>query len=96
MASTLEDIASSFRELDSVASASDYAYRCAIGIWTDDPGNPGVTAVVFEGKLYALVIPDGYTHLDGKMLSDIINGVVVNAFIEWNADHHRLMQGAVK
>lgn len=96
MASTLDDIAAAFADIAIVVSASDYADQCAIGIWTDDPMSPGVTAVVFQGKLYALVIPDSYTRLDGRMLSDIVNGTVLNAFIEWGADRRRLNQGAMK
>lgn len=94
MASTLDDIAAAFTDLANVVGASDYADQCAIGVWTDDPMNPGVTAVVFQGKLYALVIPDSYTRLSGSMLSDIVNGTVLNAYIEWDADRRRLMKSA--
>lgn len=73
---------------------SEYADMCAIGVWTDNPASPGVSAVVFQGKLYALTIPDSYTSLDGKVLTEIVNAVILNAFIEWDVDRQRLLSQA--
>lgn len=89
-----EAIAAAFQSLADVFAASEYADQCAIGVWTDDPARPGVTAVVFQGKLYALVIPDSYTALDGRTLTDVVNGVIINAYMEWEADRRRLMSAA--
>lgn len=66
MSVTTESILSAFQELSAVFETSEYADMCAIGVWTDNPASPGVSAVVFQGKLYALTIPDSYTSLDGK------------------------------
>lgn len=79
-----------FQSLVDVFAESEYVDQCAIGVWTDDPNRPGVTAVVFQRKLYALVIPDSYTLLDGRVLTDIVNGVILNAYMEWETDRRRL------
>ena len=69
----------------------DRAMSAAVGVWADDPHNPGVVAIVSQGTLQELVIPDSYIRLDPQALSDIINAVVVNAHLDWNADRHRLL-----
>lgn len=56
----------------------------AVGMWADDPTDPGVTAVVCQGKLTDLTIPETYMQLPGQTLADLVNAVIVNAFIEWN------------
>lgn len=94
MTTTLAEIRSAFDGLNDALAVSDYADKCAIGVWTDDPSDPGVTAVVFQGKLYALTIPDAYTTMDPLALTDLVNLVIVNAFIEWNEDRKRLLAAA--
>jgi hypothetical protein len=91
MSTVTDNISSAFQELVDVFEAAEYADLCAIGVWTDNPSNPGVTAIVFQGKLYALTVPDSYTSLDPVVLTDIINAVILNAFIEWDADRQRLL-----
>lgn len=96
MTATTDAILDSFQSLATVFGASEYANMCAIGVATDDPASPGATAVVFQGKLYALVIPDSYTSFDGRTLTDIVNGVIVNAYAEWQADRQRLVVAAAR
>lgn len=73
---------------------AQYADQCAVGVWTDDPAAPGCSAVVFQGKLYALVIPDAYADLPLPELSALVSGVIHNAWIEWQQDHARLVKVA--
>lgn len=94
MSTITDNINSAFQELVGVFETAEYADLCAIGVWTDNPSNPGVTAIVFQGKLYALTVPDSYTSLDSVVLTDIINAVILNAFIEWDTDRQRLMTQA--
>lgn len=94
MTTALEDIRAAFDGLNDVFAASEYANMCAFGVWTDDPSDPGVTAVVFQGKLYALTVPDSYTTMDPLVFTDLVNTVIINAFIEWNLDRKRLMASA--
>lgn len=96
MSAVMERISGAFQNISDLFGAAEYADACAIGVWTDDPSDPGVTAVVFQGKLYALTIPDSYTSFSGEVLSDIVNGVIVNAYIEWGADRKRLMSAATR
>jgi hypothetical protein len=69
----------------------DRAATAAVGIWADDPANPGVIAIVSQGKLQELVIPDSYIRLAPQALSDLINAVVTNAYLDWNAARQRLL-----
>lgn len=92
---SLADIQSAFDSVSALFRASEYADACAIGVWSDDPQNPGITAVVFQGKLYALVIPDSWKSRSPEDLTDVINAVLINAYAEWNADHDRLSRLAL-
>ena len=94
MSTSLEEISAAFDGINEAFSASDYANMCAIGVWPDDPGDPGITVVVFQGKLYAITIPDSYTNMDPLVITDLINSGIVNAYIEWDTDRKRLMTAA--
>lgn len=94
MTTTLDDIRAAFEGINDAIAANEYASACAIGVWTDDPADPGVSAVVFQGKLYALTIPDAYTSMEPLVLTDLVNTVIVNAFIEWDEDRKRLLAAA--
>jgi len=96
MSTTTAQITEAFQAIVDVYAAVEYADTCAIGVWTDDPGDPGVTAVVFQNKLYALIIPDSYRSLAGDTISDVVNAVIMNAFIEWQADRQRLIDAVGK
>ena len=92
MSAVTDSIIAAFDALQETYSLTEYADSCAVGVWTDDPADPGVTAVVFQGKLFSLVIPDSYLQLDGPTLSDIINAVIINAYIEWDSDRGRILR----
>lgn len=94
MSKVSDSINSAFQTAIGVCGASQYADACAIGVWADDPADPGCSAVVFQGKLYALVIPDSYLTMEPVELSVLINAVIFNAYIEWNRDRARLMSAA--
>lgn len=66
MSTTTSTIADALRDLASTFTVAQYADQCAVGVWTDDPAAPGCSAVVFQGKLYALVIPDAYADLPSQ------------------------------
>lgn len=92
MSAAIERIRSSVDSLNRVYESGEYATSCAIGVWTDDPKYPGVVAVVFQGKLYELVVPDDYKKKMPKQdLDDLVGAVVLNAFLEWEVDRKRLM-----
>lgn len=95
MTATTSPIVDALRGLADTYHVARYADQCAIGVWTDDPAAPGCSAVVFQGKLYALVIPDSYADLTPAELSAIVSGVIHNAWIEWQRDHTRLLTGAL-
>lgn len=90
MSATKDRIYAALNGLQTIYGVSEYADMCAIGVYTDDPTAPGVTAVVFQGQLYALVIPDSYTNLPPDTLSQTVNAVIINAYREWGADRRRL------
>lgn len=96
MSSTLDDIRAAFDQIGDVFRADDYAQACAIGVWTDDPQHPGVTAVVFQGKLYSLSVPNSWRVKDPRELTDVINAVLINAYAEWALDRARLAQSAAR
>lgn len=56
----------------------------SVGMWADDPKDPGVTAIVCQGKLVDLTIPETYMRLNPQTLADIVNAVIANAFFEWS------------
>lgn len=92
MSAAIERIRSSVDSLNRVHANGEYATSCAIGVWTDDPKYPGVTAVVFQGRLYELIIPDDYKKkMPTQDLDDLVGAVVLNAFLEWEVDRKRLM-----
>lgn len=93
-ATTTSPIIDALRGLADTFSVAQYADQCAIGVWTDDPKAPGCSAVVFQGKLYALVIPDSYASVNPADLSVLVSGVIGNAWIEWQRDHARLVTEA--
>lgn len=72
----------------------DRASLLAAGVWTDDPAALGILAVVHGGKLQELVIPDSYLQLKPIELADIINAVIVNAFLDWNTSRGDLLYAA--
>lgn len=92
--SSLDEIRAAFDNIGEMFHSEDYAQACAIGVWTDDPKSPGITAVVFQGKLYSLVIPDAWKLRDPQELTDVVNAVLVNAYIEWSIDRARLAASA--
>jgi hypothetical protein len=94
MSTTTDRITDAFQAIADVYAAVEYADMCALGVWTDDPADPGVTAVVFQGKLYSLIIPTSYLALEPDTLSDVVNAVIVNAFVEWQSDRQRLIDAA--
>lgn len=55
--SVTSEIMAAFDAVKNVAAASEYADNHALGVWTDDPADPGVTAVVMNGALYSLSFP---------------------------------------
>lgn len=55
-----------------------------VGMWADDPKDPGVTAIVSQGRLVDLTIPEAYMRLNPQTLADIVNAVIANAFFEWS------------
>lgn len=90
-------IASAFDALRRVGETDDYATSCAVGVWTDNPASPGVTAVVFQGQLYALIIPDAYQQqMDPQVLTDMVRATVLNAVIEWERDRKRLLAASAR
>lgn len=94
-APTTSPIVEALNALADTFNVAQYADQCAIGVWTDDPAAPGCSAVVFQGKLYALVIPDAYSELDPADLSALVSGVISNAWVEWHRDHARLVSVAL-
>ena len=93
-ATTISPIIDALRGLADTFNVARYADQCAVGVWTDDPNAPGCSAVVFQGKLYALVIPDTYADVNPADLSVLVSGVIGNAWIEWQRDHARLVTEA--
>lgn len=92
MTATIDRLRGAFSEVQKVHDNGEYAASCAIGLWTDDPKVPGVIAVVFQGSLYALIVPDDYRkRIPKPELEDLVNSVVMNAFIEWDEDRKRLL-----
>lgn len=92
MSDTKEAIYAALNKVSSIYRRTDTLSTCAVGIWADNPSNPGVVAVVREGKLYALSIADSYTAMPPQDLEVIINATIINAYLEWSADRARLMQ----
>lgn len=90
MSETKDAIFAAFNKVQSVFDASEFADMCAIGVYSDDPESPGVTAVVFQGQLYSLVIPDSYLNLPPNTITNVVNAVIINAYREWGADRMRL------
>lgn len=91
----MQAIRDAFSSVAAMFDAADYAEECAIGVWTDDPERPGVTAVVFQRQLFSLTIPDGYKSMSPEDLTDVVNGVLINAYIEWGLDRDRLANASV-
>lgn len=87
-------ISSAIQSVIDVYGASQYADECAVGVWADDPAAPGCSAVVFQGKLYALVVPDSYMTMNPDELSTLINATIFNAYVEWSNDRSRLIESA--
>lgn len=94
MSQVTDRISSAIQSVIDVYGASQYADACAVGVWADDPAAPGCSAVVFQGKLYALIIPDSYLSMDPTELSILINSTIFNAYVEWSNDRSRLMSQA--
>ena len=90
MSATNDRIFAALDGLQSVYGVTEYADMCAIGVYTDDPASPGVSAVVFQGQLYALVIPDSYLNLPPDTITNVVNAVILNAYREWSADRAHL------
>lgn len=74
----------------------DRAGLTAAGVWADNPAAPGVFAVVFQGKLTELVIPDSYLKLRPQELADVINAVIANAVVDIRDARRRLAAPEVR
>lgn len=91
---SLDDVNAAFTRIGDMFRAEDYSQACAIGVWTDDPESPSVTAVVFQGRLYSLVVAEAWRRRDPRDLTDVVNAVLINAFAEWSIDKERLFDSA--
>ena len=82
-----------FAALDKMSAAyrkTDTLETSAVGVWADNPANPGVVAVVRDGKLQSLSIADSYIALPTADLEIIVNATIVNAYLDWSNDRARL------
>lgn len=87
MHEVFENIESAFDNLAELEQARNFAYQAAIGVWADDPLDPGASAVVWQGKLFSLALPDSYLKLSADELTHIVNNVIINAFVEWRKEY---------
>ena len=81
---------SAFDALTKSLSIGPAVEDLAVGIWTDDPENPGITAIVFQGDLIALTIPKKYERLTATQLLTVCDAVVGNAWMAYQKDKARL------
>lgn len=91
MSETKDAIYAAFDKVTEMYRQTDKLDTCALGVWVDDPKNPGVCAVVRGGKLYSLLIADSYAdRMSPSELELIVNATIINAYLEWSADRVRL------
>ena len=90
------DIEEAYAHLAEMETAEDFAMNAAIGVWGDDPVDPGVSAVVWQGKLFSLAIPDAYLKVSPEELSYIISAVTINAFVQWRLEFDKWREAASK
>lgn len=91
----LEDLFDLLEEMKADDLAANYAFHMALGQFgtTDPPEDPGCTAIVLEGKLFALALCDEYARSrDAEFVSFTVNSVIMSAFRAWKADYERLVK----
>lgn len=84
-------IGDALRALEQRMDDSEKADSLAVGVWCDRTENPGILAVVRNGKLETLAIASRYRdRLDRRVLKDAVEAVVLNAFVAFKEDRNRI------
>lgn len=90
-----DQIRASLNALEDVQARHHEVFNGAQGVYLDDPINPHVAALVWQGRLADLQIDDAVCALEPAEAARIINGVVINAYNAWQQDMAQLL-GAAK
>jgi len=91
-----DQIRASLQVLDDVQARHGEVFNIAQGVYLDDPVNPHVAALVWQGRVADLQIDDTVCALSPAEAASVINGVVINAYNAWQMDLAQLLDDAAK
>lgn len=70
-------------QLASTIETTAYARACAVGIAIDNPDDPHVAVVVYQGRIVYIGISDPMLRVGLDALQDQLNALIFNAFAMW-------------
>lgn len=84
----LDTLLESLASLERVVERNSEAFEYAVGTYIDDPVQPSIVAMVWQGKLAGLDILDPVCQLPPAEAGQRIAGVILNAYAAWWEDYN--------
>ncbi|MBN7458308.1 hypothetical protein [Mycobacteroides abscessus] len=82
------------QEMDSIDARRRSAFETARGVFSDDAPTPSIMVMVWKGKVCQIKIADAVCKLPKEDITDLFNGVSINACEAWLTNYQALCAGA--
>lgn len=81
------------QQMESIDARRRFAFENARGVFSDDAATPSIMFMAWKGKICGIKIADPVCKLPKEEITDMLNGVMINACEAWLTDYQKLCAG---